>query len=238
MTRDVRRTSASRPVIIVFAREPIAGFTKTRLIPRIGAANAAAFAHAFTLDALAKAQRTGRPVVIAGSAPSGIDASRYFQRLAKSFDAILIDQGEGSLGARMNRSLGRLHDRGALLIGTDMPSLPPRFIARAVALLRKAPVVLGPSLDGGYYLVALRGKSSISSADIFRGIRWGGPRVLAATIARLERAEMHYALAPAWYDIDRWSDLLLLAAHLRIILRVEANPCPHTSRILVRLGLL
>jgi len=49
---------------------------------------------------------------------------------------------------------------------------------------------------------------------------------------------MRYALAPAWYDIDRWSDLLLLAAHLRIILRVEANPCPHTSRILVRLGLL
>ncbi|HXD90699.1 MAG TPA: DUF2064 domain-containing protein, partial [Candidatus Binataceae bacterium] len=124
MTRDVRRTSASRPVIIVFAREPIAGFTKTRLILRVGAANAAALAHAFTLDALAKAQRTGLPVVIAGSAPGGIGASRYFQRLAKGFDAILIDQGEGSLGARMNRSLARFHDRGALLIGTDMPSLP------------------------------------------------------------------------------------------------------------------
>jgi rSAM/selenodomain-associated transferase 1 len=238
VTRVVRRTSASRPVIIVFAREPIAGFTKTRLIPRLGAANAAVLAHAFTLDALAKAQRTGLPVVIAGSAPSGIEASRYFQPLAKSFDAILIDQGEGSLGARMSRSLARFHDRGALLIGTDTPSLPPRFIARAVTLMRKWPIVLGPSLDGGYYLVALRRKSSISSADIFRGIRWGGSRVLAATIDRLERAEMRYALAPAWYDIDRWSDLLLLAAHLRIILRVEANPCPHTSRILVRLGLL
>ena len=238
MTRRVCQTPASRPVIIVFAREPIAGFTKTRLIPRVGAANAATLAHAFTLDALNKALRTGLSVVIAGSAPCGIKASRYFQRLARRFAAILIDQGTGSLGAQMDRSLAPFHDRGALLIGTDTPSLPPGFIARAIGLMREAPVVLGPSLDGGYYLLALRGKSSDPSLNMFRGIRWGGPRVLADTIDRLKHAEVRYSLAPAWYDIDRWSDLLLLAAHLKIIRRSEADPCPHTSQILRRLGLL
>ena len=138
----------------------------------------------------------------------------------------------------MARSLDPFRDRGALLIGTDTPSLPLRFITRVIALMRKAPVVLGPSLDGGYYLVALRCSSPIASPAIFRGIRWGGARVLADTIARLDRAGVRCALAPAWYDIDRWGDLLLLAAHLRLNRRAGADHCPHTTRILERLGLL
>jgi rSAM/selenodomain-associated transferase 1 len=238
VTRSARRNPVSAPAIIVFAREPIAGFTKTRLIPRLGARTAAALAHAFTLDALAKAQRMGLPLVIAGSAPGGIDRSRYFQRLGQRFAATLIDQGQGSLGARMHRSLAPFSSRGALLFGTDTPSLPLSFLARAMALMRKASVILGPSLDGGYYLVALRGTAYDSSRDLFRGIRWGGSHVLAETIARLRRANLRYSLAPAWYDIDRWSDLLLLAAHLRIIQPREVDPCPQASKILRRLGLL
>lgn len=225
---------ASRAVIIVFTREPAAGATKTRLIPRIGARNAAALADAFTRDALAKARGLGMPLAIAAGAPQGAARSRYFRTLASAFGADLMDQGDGHLGARMRRALEPYSQSGAILIGTDTPSLPPAMIARCAAMLRAAPVVLGPSLDGGYYLVGVRG----AMPDIFRGVRWGGARVLEQTLARLRRGRNRYALGPSWYDVDRWSDLILLAVHLRLSIRRGVNPCPETARMLARLGLL
>lgn len=236
--------------LIVFCREPLAGRTKTRLIPRLGAAHAAELADAFILDALAKcrALAPGR-IVIAGSAPGGAQSSRYLRRVARRFGAELIDQGAGSLGARMVRALQPYRTGGgAVLFGTDTPSLPPRMLGRSVALLRRAPVVIAPSLDGGYYLIGVRGPMP----EIFRAIAWGRSDVLRKTIARLERAGTCYALGPAWYDVDRWSDIALLATHLahqiaergaRTRTRDGAAaapplPCPATARVLRRLGLL
>jgi rSAM/selenodomain-associated transferase 1 len=238
------------PTLIVFTREPVAGETKTRLIPHLGAKNAATLAHAFTLDALTKAQSLRLPIVIAGSVHGDARRANYFRALARRFDARLVDQGGGNLGARMARALAPLCDAGAVLIGTDTPSLPSRLLAQNVALLRRTRVVLGPSLDGGYYLVGVRGPLP----DIFRGIRWGGAQVLAETIGRLKRIRIPHALGPSWYDVDRWSDLMLLAAHLS--LRADSgrvsrkpiprsanpprdpHPCPATAHLLARLGLL
>lgn len=233
MTARPRQRSPA-PTIIVFTREPIAGITKTRLIPRLGSEGAAALAHAFTLDALSKARQLTDNLVIAGSAPEEVDRSAYFRKMARRFGAILIDQGSGSLGARMRRSLAPFLDYGALLIGSDTPSVPLDILARGVDLLRKFRVVLGPSLDGGYYAVGVRHVLP----DIFRGIRWGRSDVLASTIARLEAGGTRYTLSDAWYDIDRWNDLILLAAQLRIDGAVSSNPCPATVRVLRRLGLL
>jgi len=222
------------PTIIVFCREPIPGETKTRLVPRLGAPNATAIAGAFTLDALAKAQAVGARIAIAGSGPRGARGSRYFRALARRFDACIVEQGEGTLGMRMERALAPFLPGAAVLIGTDTPSIPPRLLRRSLALLRNAAVVIGPSLDGGYYLVGVRG----TMPDIFRGIRWGGARVLEQTVKRLRRAGACYALGPSWYDVDRWSDLMLLTAHLRQKATRAANSCPATARILQQLGLL
>lgn len=235
-------------VTIVFTREPIPGVTKKRLASHIGAEHAAALADAFTHDALAKARELGAPIVIAGSAPTPIADSDYFRRLARRFDARLIDQGKGSLGARMARAIAPFYRAGALLFGTDTPSLPVALLRRSGKLLSRSRVVLGPSLDGGYYLMGIRGVMP----DVFRGIRWGSSNVLRQTLDRLERSRLAYALGPTWYDVDRWSDLMLLAMHLRRISRktpfnnrkrsaipaANANPCPATSRLLARLGLL
>lgn len=223
-----------RGTVIVFTREPIAGAAKTRLIARIGAHNAAALAGAFTCDALAKARGLGMPLVIAASAPAGACGSPYFRALAKAFRAELIDQGGGHLGARMRRALEPYAPAGAILIGTDTPTIPPAMIARCAAMLRDAPVVLGPSLDGGYYLIGVRG----AMPDIFRGVRWGRTRVLEQTLARLRRDRMPHALGPSWYDVDRWSDLMLLRAHLWKLIARGSNPCPASARLLAHLGLL
>ena len=202
-------------------------------------AAAAALSDAFIRDAIAKAAalRSAR-IVIAGSAPDGAGRSKYFRRLSRQFGAELIDQGDGSLGRRMARSLERFSSNGALLIGTDTPSLPAALLATSVGLLRRNRVVIAPSLDGGYYAIGVRG----AMPPIFTGIRWGTRNVFESTIKRLERAGLRYALGPAWYDVDRWADVMLLAAHLRMLARSRPraglSPCPATESVLVRLGVL
>jgi len=230
--------SAHRPALIVFCREPIPNRTKTRLIGKISANAAAALADAFVRDALSKASalRPGR-LVIAASALDGAASSKYFNRLARQFGADLIDQGEGSLGKRMARALEQslsAGSTGALLIGTDTPSLPARLLARSLDLLREHRVVIAPSLDGGYYAVGVRG----AMPRIFTGIRWGSGSVLAETILLLQDARIEYSLGPAWYDVDRWSDVLLLAAHLARNSQSKTSPCPQTASVLKRLGVL
>ncbi len=261
--RPVNRNLRRDTTLIVFCREPIPGRTKTRLIPRLGTAGAAELAAAFITDALVKCRMLKRcRIVIAASAPAGALHSPYFRRLARRFGAQLIDQGSGGLGARMARALAPFCRNGAVLLGTDTPTLPPRLLARSVALLRRAAVVLAPSLDGGYYLVGLRG----AMPDIFRGIAWGQASVLDETLARLRHQRVRYALGPGWYDVDRWSDIVLLAAHLELIGAGRLNPrqagpesfrrrgkspasrgarssnamipCPATATVLRRLGLL
>jgi uncharacterized protein len=224
----------SRPTIIVFMREPVPGFCKTRLGARIGAGNAAVLADAFAQDALAKVCELGLPLVIAASATGALQDNHYFRSLARRFDAALTDQEQGNLGVRMARALTAFALTGALLIGTDTPSLPISVLKRAATLIRHNRVVLGPSLDGGYYLVGIRG----TVPDMFRGIRWGGPRVLQQTIVRLVRMGIQPVLAPAWYDVDRWEDLMVLAEQLRRLVRPRALPCPRTAKVLAQLGLL
>ncbi|MFZ2062085.1 MAG: TIGR04282 family arsenosugar biosynthesis glycosyltransferase [Candidatus Binatus sp.] len=228
-----------RPALIVFCREPIEHQVKTRLIGSMTPSAAAALADAFIRDALAKADSVHPArIVIAASAPDGADRSKYFRRLARRFGAELIDQRDGSLGQRMARSLDPFSSNGALLIGTDTPSLPSEMLATSLDALRRTGVVIAPSLDGGYYAVGVRG----AMPPIFTGIRWGTRRVFDSTIARLDRADIPYTMGPAWYDVDRWADVMLLASHLRMLARSRPraglSPCPATESVLVRLGVL
>ena len=231
--------SNSRPALIVFCREPVEHQTKTRLIGPLTAGAAAALSDAFIRDALAKAAAIGPSrIVIAADTPAGVKRSRYFQRLARRFGADLIEQGHGPLGKRMERVLKPLLSQGALLIGTDTPSLPAALLAASLGALCRRRVVLAPSLDGGYYALGVRG----SMPPIFTGIRWGSRGVFGATVRRLKRARIPYALGPAWYDVDRWADVMLLAAHLPLLARsrsrARVSPCPATEALLKRLGVL
>ena len=203
------------------------------------AAAAAALSDAFIRDALAKAVSIGPSrIIIAASAADGAERSRYFRRLARRFGAELIDQGDGSLGKRMARALEPFSFPGALLIGTDTPSLPIPLLAASLEALRRNGVVLAPSLDGGYYALGVRG----AMPPIFTAIRWGSGGVFDSTVKRLERAGIRYALGPAWYDVDRWADVMVLAAHLRLLARARrragGSPCPATEAVLKQLGVL
>ncbi len=203
------------------------------------AAAAAALSDAFICDALAKAVSIGSSrIVIAASAAGGVERSKYFRRLARRFGAELIDQGDGSLGKRMARALEPFSASGALLAGTDTPSLPGALLAASVEALCRNRVVIAPSLDGGYYALGVRG----ALPPLFTAIRWCSGGGFESTGKRLKRAGIRYALGPAWYDVDRWADVMLLAAHLRLLGRAHrragASPCPATESVLKRLGVL
>jgi uncharacterized protein len=229
-----------RMTLIIFAREPIAGETKTRLIPAIGKENAAALADGFNRDALAKAKKLApAELVIAGSAPGGAKRSRYFKNLALQFGAWIVEQGSGHLGARMAAAMRPFTNAGgAMLMGTDTPSLPMKLLARSADLFEENPLVIAPALDGGYYLVAMRGKL----ADIFKPMNWGGPGVFSETLTRLRTAGEPYWLGPWWYDVDTMVDLQLLISHLRNPSRgfggmtlASPHPCPATAAVLKRI---
>jgi len=130
--------SQSRPTLIVFCREPVPHHAKTRLIGALTPTGAAALSDAFIRDALAKAVaiHPGR-LVIAASVSGRAEHSKYFRRLARRFGAELIDQGNGSLGKRMARALESFSATGALLIGTDTPSLPGALLAASLEVLRR-----------------------------------------------------------------------------------------------------
>jgi len=224
--------------VIVFAREPVPGTTKTRLIPLLGAAGAARLADAFIHDAMTKgaALCAGR-LVIAGSARGGARASKYFTALARRFGADLVDQGEGGLGRRMAHVIAAYADPpGAILFGTDTPSLPPSFIRQCMDDLADAPVVIAPAVDGGYYLVGICGPVP----DIFDGIEWGSGKVMAQALRRLRRLGIPYRLGRWWYDVDRGADLEFLAADLtrRLCPASGKSACPATVRLMRELGLL
>jgi len=235
---DREPEKAGAPAVIVFAREPVAGAAKTRLIPYLGAPAAARLADAFISDALAKAARLGGcRLVVAGSSPGAARASGYFSNLARRYRADLVDQGGGDLGQRMARVL-RLYAQppGAILFGTDTPSVPGAFLRQSMLALRDAPLVIAPALDGGYYLVGVCG----TVPDIFRGIKWGGSRVMEQTLRRVHGLGIRYRLGRWWYDVDRAADLEFLAADLMRgwCARRGAAACPATTRLLCELGLL
>lgn len=189
--------------LLVFAKAPVAGRAKTRLIPALGLDGAAALQAALVDDTLARARAAApRALQLWGSAetedPALADAARRH-------GASLFAQPAGDLGARMRAALARATADGppAIVIGTDAPALDADAIASAGALLAGHDAVLGPADDGGYVLLGLHR----AEAALFEGIDWGGGGVLAQTRSRLQRLGWHWAELRSRWDLDRPEDL-------------------------------
>ena len=196
--------------VVVFAKAPLAGFAKTRLVPALGAEGAARLAQRLLVRAVQAAVRADiGPVELCCTPDAGHPA---FAALAGQLGVTLGVQGEGDLGARMHRAFERVLARTplALLIGTDAPALDAAYLQQAAAALRERgnDAVIGPALDGGYTLVGLKRPSP----GLFDTMSWSTPEVLAQTRLRLQRLGLcHVELAPL-ADIDEPADLVHLPA--------------------------
>jgi rSAM/selenodomain-associated transferase 1 len=187
-----------RAIIIVFAKAPVPGQAKTRLIPRLGEWRAARL-HArlilHTLDT-AVAARCGAVEL------HGTRRHSFFKRPKVSFRL----QRGADLGERMYHALSRAtrRHRTAILIGSDCPALTPADLRRAARWLRGgADVVLAPAEDGGYALIGAR-RISLS---IFQAIAWGGEDVYEETAQRLNRAGYRWRALRRMWDVDWPEDL-------------------------------
>jgi rSAM/selenodomain-associated transferase 1 len=202
------RTELQQIDVAVFARAPVAGEVKTRLIPQLGAEGAAALQQAFIRRSLATALAAGVGPVSLWCTP---DCQHpVFLACARELDVPLYAQRGVDLGARMFAAFARLGRRHAtLLIGTDCPALTAVEIRTAAgSLMEGKDAVLVPAEDGGYVLIGL----SHPVASLFHGIALGSGAVMAETRARLHGAGLCWQeLAPSW-DVDRPEDYERLRA--------------------------
>ncbi|HEX5878835.1 MAG TPA: TIGR04282 family arsenosugar biosynthesis glycosyltransferase [Actinomycetota bacterium] len=184
----------------MIAKEPVAGLAKTRLVPALGAAGAARAASAMLADTLAAVRASGAEPWLC-FAP--VEARERLHRLAPGFG--LLAQASGDLGDRLAACLADLLGAGAdrvAMVGADTPHIPAASYRRAFALLDEADIVLGPALDGGYYLVAAKA----SRPELFVGVPMGTEVVLTETLTRATRGGLLVALLSPLRDPDRVAD--------------------------------
>ena len=197
-------------LLIIFAKEPVSGQVKTRLSPPLSLKGAAELYRCFLKDIL---EEVGRwPQLRLALAYDPPESLPLFQGLVPP-GAQLFPQEGADLGERMARAFDRGFDAGfevVLLRGSDSPDLPGALLlqARDVLAAGKAQVALGPSLDGGYYLVGLRAPQP----ELFRGQVWSTATVLAETLSRAEGLSLKVHLLPSWPDLDTYDDLLSFLA--------------------------
>lgn len=220
--------------LIIFAREPVAGRTKTRLCPPLDGATAAELYACFLADTLDNARRVPGARVLIAHTPESHPAC--FAEIAP--DLVARPQRGATLGERMDQAFAEAFaerpDQAAttngervlreqpwpfvlgllsvVIIGSDSPDLPAAYIGEAFDRLEGgADLVLGPSDDGGYYLIGLRAPQPA----LLREVPMSTPTVLADTLALARALHLRAELLPPWYDVDTAAELAQLAASLR-----------------------
>jgi len=216
--------TAMKQALIVFAKPPEPGQVKTRLTAQLTPEEAASLYRAFLLDALDQYTALDADVRLYLFAPAGTTLH------AAPASVTHHTQQGATLGDRMRHAFAETLDAGyqrAVVIGTDHPTLPSAFIKRAFSELHASPaVVIGPSTDGGYYLLGM----NAFFPELFAAMRYSHGDVFADTLDRASRTDARLNILPAWYDVDEPEDLT------RLIEDLGANPdqAPRTYAELVR----
>lgn len=193
--------------VAVFAKAPVPGEVKTRLVPLLGEQAATELHASLVRRALATARNSGVGRVSLWCMPN--TGHPFFAACAEEFGASLNEQRGGHLGERMARAFHHLLATGpALLVGSDCPSLRADDLRAAANSLATHDAVFQPAEDGGYVLVGL----AREMPGIFEGVRWGEPSVMRETRSRLRAAAATWREMPARWDVDRPDDYRRLLA--------------------------
>jgi len=203
--------------LIVVAKRPAPGNTKTRLSPPLTPELASALYECFLFDTLDQMRQVGdvQPVI------AYLDEPDYFRRLAPDFE--LIPQEGRDLGERLDNALTSCLSRGyerAVIMDSDSPTLPPDYLSLSFRLLSDgADVVLGPCDDGGYYLIGVKQPAP----RLLREVHMSTPTVAAETMALAKEEGLRLVTLPIWYDIDD------VASLSRLIQEIEHHDLAHAK---------
>jgi rSAM/selenodomain-associated transferase 1 len=197
----------SRTAVIVMVKAPRPGNVKTRLLSALTAEHAASLASCFAQDAVANGLRASADVIVAYTPSCG----RAILEPLLPRGLLWIEQRGADLGERLEsifRDAARIGFDPLIITGADSPTLPTAFITTACEALAsmEADVTLGPTIDGGYYLVGL----SAQCRHLFRDVAWSTPLAYAQTAANALSQGLRLLELPQWYDVDTPEDLLRL----------------------------
>ncbi len=214
------------PVVLVVAKAPVAGCSKTRLASAIGADEAATLARAMLLDTLDGCRAEAGIVGILCARREEVD---MLSELAGAGAPVVLQDGEGLSDALWAGVLHALEVGDvAVLVSSDIPGIPAGALHRTVSLLGQGvDVVLGPGYDGGYWLIAVREHHP----RLFDDIPWSTEGVLEATLARCRELSLDVHLLEPWRDIDTAADVRSLAE------RIETVPGRRTAAAVARMNL-
>lgn len=198
--------------LLVVAKRPAPGQTKTRLTPPLTPQAAAQLYEAFLQDTLALIRCVPNVKPIIAYLPEGEED--YFSSLAPDFELIL--QRGADLGARLDNALTHCLSNGfsrAAIMDSDSPTLPVECLTEAFAHLDHADGVLGPCDDGGYYLIGLKRPAP----RLLRGVQMSTSNVLRDTLALAAESNLKFSQLPMWYDVDTVIELQRLQAELETL---------------------
>jgi rSAM/selenodomain-associated transferase 1 len=200
----------NNPILVIMAKKPQVGRTKTRMRPTLTSTEAAQLYEALLKDSIVLISGLEEiELAIAVTPPESI---LYFRHISPS-GTLLIPIECVDIGDCLTQVFECLLEMGypkVLAFNADGPSVPPQYIHTAVQRLDQEDIVLGPSEDGGYYLVGMKQLFP----QIFSGIAWSTPQVLAQTSDKIEALGLRAGLLPPWYDVDTATDLERLQAEL------------------------
>lgn len=211
----VGRAAKHTDILVIFVKYPVPGTVKTRLAKSIGKKNAACLYRLFVETIIRRtSSRKYRRIVFYTPTERKEDFREWLGNIE------FFPQKGKDLGERMASTFKLLFKNGArrvVIIGTDSPLIKRCVINKAFALLKKRQCVIGPSFDGGYYLLGL---SSFCS-NIFQNIEWGSCRVFKQTLDRIHSSRLTYSLLKSNFDVDDIDDLLLFKRRAKDLSKKE-----------------
>ncbi len=189
----------------VMLKAPRPGTVKTRLCPPLTHVQAAALYECFIKDIFSAISPLDSVDVFAAFTPP--DSEAEARAVVPPATGLFPQEGE-SLGERISNVFARLFKDGykrVVVIGSDSPDIPGDYLEDSFRLLcfRENTVVLGPALDGGYYLIGLNTQAD----ELFEDIRWSGPSALEDTLEKARLSRLNIELLPKWHDVDCVKDL-------------------------------
>lgn len=203
-----------KQALVVMAKEPVPGNVKTRLCPPLTYEMAAELYRCFLLDSFDQYVKLDKTLVIVSFFPP--EWKQGLRAMAPK-DFRLIPQSGDDLGERLINAFAyafSIGNKSVSIVGTDHPTMPIDYIKQSFSLMSndENDLVLGPSTDGGYYLIGLKKLHK----EVFKGIAWSTEMVFEETVDRAERLNLKVATLPQWYDVDTPEDLARLESMINV----------------------
>ena len=214
-------------LVACFTKLPLAGLTKTRLIPALGAQQAAELHRCFLMDTVESLLKLDFVELLLFV--DGDPRHACLEEIVGMGATRVVEQGGGDLGDRLEAAFAHAtrEECPIVIVGSDSPTLPSSYVDEALTRLQKSDVVLGPASDGGYYLIGVRPGVALDLSKV----RWSTDAAFEDTRDSVLHAGLRLSVLAPWYDVDTPEDLRVLKIHLQAQPGIATRTALHFDQV-------